>query len=97
MHMDERVKLDPQPVRLGETLKIKYNGLLKSSGAQEIYLHYGHDGWKEPNAVMMYQLPEGDFTAEITAKACQEINFCFKDRVENWDNNSGYNWKCDVI
>lgn len=97
MNFDERIQLEPQPARLGEPLKIKYDGLLKNSGAEEVYLHYGHDGWKESNSVLMHKLPDGKFAAEITAKACQEINFCFKDKVENWDNNSGFNWKCDVV
>lgn len=93
---DDRISLEPAPVKSGDTVHIKYHGLLKNSGADSIYLHFGSDGWKNQRMIPMNRLPEGDFGAEVKAEGSNEINFCFKDSANNWDNNSGWNWKCTV-
>ena len=94
---DDRVSIEPAPVKSGSKVTIKYQGLLKNSGADEVYLHYGFDGWKDIATTKMKRLPEGVFSAEISAYADQEVNFCFKDSANNWDNNNGWNWKCDIV
>lgn len=94
---DERIALEPAPAKSGDTVHIKYYGLLKNSGADTVYLHYGTDGWNNSLTVPMNHSTEGNFATEITANAHAEINFCFKDSANNWDNNSGWNWKFNVI
>lgn len=96
MFNDDRVSYEPAPVRSGDTVHVNYQGILKNSGATEVYLHYGADGWKEPSTIRMQQMQDGIFGAEIQASASHEINFCFKDSANNWDNNSGWNWKADI-
>ncbi|MGE5557418.1 MAG: carbohydrate-binding protein [Bacillota bacterium] len=93
---DDRVAWEPSLVKSGDRVIITYQGLLKNSGASEVYLHYGADGWKNPSTVMMKRDRGGAFSAEIPAKADHELNFCFKDALNNWDNNSGWNWKVNV-
>jgi len=95
MHHD-RVKVHPQKVKKGENVKIKYQGLLKESGAEEVLCHYGYDGWQQKGIVPMQKSYDGSFTCELTAKGQKEINFCFKDNADNWDDNNGWNWHCEI-
>ena len=94
---DQRVSWEPAPVKFGDTVHVNYDGLLKNSGASEVYAHYGFDGWKNSNTVKMDKKSNGVFSVEIPVHASHEINLCFKDAADNWDNNSGWNWKIDVI
>ena len=94
---DDRVSWEPAPVKTGDSVFIKYHGLLRNAGADGIYLHCGVDGWKNTQTVPMMRMPEGVFTAQVQANAAHELNICFKDSANNWDNNSGWNWKVDVI
>lgn len=92
---DERVFVDPgQPERKGKA-RIGYHGLLAASGADRVYLHYGFDGWRNPRTVPMSPFLDG-FTATIPIEGLEELNFCFKDSADNWDNNSGWNWKARI-
>lgn len=94
---DHRVSWEPAPVKAGDTVHVNYDGLLKNSGASDVYVHYGYDGWNNANTIHMGRNQNGAFTAQIPANANHEVNFCFKDAGNNWDNNSGWNWKIDVI
>ena len=90
---DSRISFNPTYVRPGEDLEVHYHGLLKESGADQVYLHYGFDNWNNNLAtVPMNRLEDGCFKATIKANGNQELNFCFKDSAANWDNNNGYNW-----
>lgn len=94
---DDRIAIEPFPVRKGQSVNIAYRGLLAKSGADQVYLHYGHDGWQSPVTIAMSWQPDGSAVATLPCNAQREINFCFKDSANNWDNNSGWNWKCDVV
>jgi hypothetical protein len=88
-----RISWSPNPVRPGETIQINYQGLLKDLGASEVYLHYGFDSWSSPpQTVKMEQRETGEFGADVQAEGNHEINFCFKDAANQWDNNNGSNW-----
>ncbi|MGE5605124.1 MAG: carbohydrate-binding protein [Bacteroidota bacterium] len=90
---DDRISWNPDPARPGETVEIEYRGLLQNSGADQVYLHYGFDSWnRSVRTVPMEKQEDGAFRASILAEGEREINFCFKDAGENWDNNNGNNW-----
>ncbi|HEY8464178.1 MAG TPA: carbohydrate-binding protein [Bacillota bacterium] len=91
-HLGETVFIEPSIARRGDPIRINYQGLLKNSGADAVYLHYGFDRWNSPQTVAMYPSPEGIFQAEVRANGNYEMNFCFKDSANNWDNNSGQDW-----
>lgn len=96
MFHDDRVQIEPDPIRPGSTAKIRYSGLLARSGADRVFLHYGVDGWKRPNTVEMNRI--GDrFEGEIrTTASVRAVDFCFKDSADHWDNNNGLNWRAVV-
>lgn len=95
---DYRVSVTSDLDRSIESFRIKYQGLLKESGANEVYLHYGFDGWKIPaRTVRMEKGADGSFEADVHFEGEREINFCFKDPAENWDTNNGENWNINVL
>ncbi len=93
----ERVKVQPRKVKKGEQVQIQYQGLLSKSGAPEVWCHYGYDGWSNKATVPMQRQRDGSFACKVPAEGQTEINFCFKDAVDNWDDNSGLNWNCEIV
>jgi hypothetical protein len=90
---DNRVTWEPAPPQPGDSVHITYQGLLKNSGAGDVYLHYSFDSWSKGIAtVKMHKSQDGSFDSDIPFNGNQEINFCFKDDANNWDNNNGHNW-----
>lgn len=79
-------------VETEDVIRINYRGLLRNAGAQEVYLHYGLDGWDTAVKTIPMQKRDDVFTAEIAANGARVVNFCFKDAAGNWDNNNGENW-----
>ncbi len=90
---ENAISWEPAQPRHTDTLNIHYRGLLKDSGASEVYLHYGFDSWNRSiNTVKMEKQDDGSFYKEIKAEEAQEMNLCFKDGENHWDNNHGHNW-----
>ncbi len=84
--------INPTSFSSGDKIKITYTGLLLQSGANEIYAHVGWgDSWDDVNDIKMSKTKSG-FTATLTVKKSSVINMCFKDALDNWDNNNGYNY-----
>lgn len=77
----------------GTTVRIRYNGLLKESGAERVWMHMGFgesESWKNVKDISMEQTPAGwEQTVQMEDR---QLNFCFKDNGDNWDNNNGMNW-----
>lgn len=82
----------PQP---GDKLTITYNGLLSKSGATEVWMRTGTGEPRDWNHVYdhyMVRTPAG-FECTFDLFGAQNINLCFKDSANNWDNNNGNNWR----
>ena len=93
---DNAISWEPSQPRNNDTLNIHYRGLLKESGASEVYLHYCFDSWNRSNTVKMDKMDDGSFYKEIKAEDAHEMNLCFKDSANNWDINSGHNWNLQL-
>jgi len=89
---DERISWNPAPASPGDTVEIKYHGLLKDSGADSVFLHFSFDSWNSPAHTVRMDRVGDNFITEVKANGNHELNFCFKDGAANWDNNSGANW-----
>jgi hypothetical protein len=92
----EDVYVEPHTTKQGDNMSINYQGLLRNSGADSVYLHYGFDQWHNAQTIPMNRSTDGIFRSEIKATGSKEINFCFKDSANNWDNNNGYNWNIHI-
>ena len=77
----------------GQQIRIRYNGLLDQSGAKQVWLHGGLgelNEWREVKDYIMDKTSEGwEQTIDLNDR---QLNFCFRDSSQNWDNNSGANW-----
>ena len=96
MHLDDRISLEPGTPKKGQSVRIEYRGLLAQSGADAIWSHMGKDGWTNIQDVPMQRTPEGNFSCTIDANATREINLCFKDSADHFDNNNGQNWCINI-
>ena len=90
------VKLSKKTSKVGDTVKLFYDGLLKKSGASQVKVHTGYnDEWEEADYIDM--VPEGEaFVTEVTIKKHGYFNCAFVDPAGNWDNNSGANYSFKV-
>ncbi|MCL6610663.1 MAG: hypothetical protein K6T66_03870 [Peptococcaceae bacterium] len=78
----------------GREVAVRYNGLLASSGAAEIFMHYGFgeaDSWTDVGDQRLERTGEG-WESMVSMRDNTQLNFCFRDGAFNWDNNSGVNW-----
>ena len=95
MFAKRRLRVEPAQVPQGEKLHIWYQGPLATS--QELYLHYGFDGWVEPKSLKMSRATDDSIEVALTATGEREVEFCFHDGNGTWDNNTGLNWRCPII
>jgi hypothetical protein len=96
MHLDDRIALEPGSPAKGQNVRIEYRGLLAQSGADQIWMHRGFDGWNKTEDICMSRTPQNSFSCNTEVRGNKEMNFCFKDSANNWDNNSGQNWTVPI-
>ncbi|NLK51613.1 MAG: carbohydrate-binding protein [Syntrophomonadaceae bacterium] len=95
-HEPGGVSVYPYPARRGEFVTICYNGLLKNSGADQVYLHSGYGSlWRDDQYLRMQRTNMGWEKTMVVDKS-DVMHFCFKDSANNWDNNAGLNWSVTV-
>lgn len=93
---NQGISIKPMPSQIGDRCNITYEGLLKKSGADQVFLHCGYgSNWKNEQDLPMYNTANG-CSCDITIREDGLFNFCFKDSANNWDNNSGQNWSFNI-
>lgn len=78
----------------GRVVSVLYNGPLGRSESGQVYLHCGFgdsDTWSGVNDYPMEHQSNG-WEKTLRLESGNSLNFCFKDSLSNWDNNSGANW-----
>ena len=96
MHLDNRISLEPGSLKRGQKVRVEYRGILANEGADNLWMHYGYDGWKNQQDIPMETTPEGTFACQTEINGKKEMNFCFKDSANNFDNNNGHDWSCRI-
>lgn len=92
LYTNNGLTINPSNFTSGDKIKLTYNGLLSQSGAEEIFAHIGWgDAWEDVNDIKMSKTKSG-FTATIKIDKSAVLNVCFKDAMNNWDNNNGCNY-----
>lgn len=80
---------------LGDKVRVTYNGLLAKSGAQDVYAVIGYgdnSNWQNTKTYLMNNTNQQIFELSIPAEEGEQLNVVFKDKADNWDNNSGKNY-----
>ena len=86
------ITIKPATFSVGDTIKLTYTGLLSECGAEEVFAHIGWgDSWDNLDDIKMSKTKTG-FTATISVESMNQLNLCFKDAMNNWDNNNGCNY-----
>lgn len=86
------VTISKSTISVGDKLELSYNGLLAQHGAQQIFAHYGYgETWEENGWIEMHKDGSG-FKTTLDVKRDGSLNLCFKDAIDNWDNNSSLNY-----
>lgn len=78
----------------GSDVVILYNGRLAGPGPKRLYLHFGYGdnrSWSRIGELLMQSTDRG-WEAAMHMGEDRQLNFCFKDEADNWDDNSGQNW-----
>ena len=96
MTMQGTVFFDTDNLVEGRTAKLTYKGTLAESGANEIYVHFGFGLlWDNLQEIKLDKVNDW-FETEITLTSCEDINFCFRDENNNWDNNNTKNYSAAI-
>lgn len=99
-NVDDGVYVSPTPITAGESVSVRYSGLLAKSGAEQVYLHmgYGIGTWNSVADVPMAKVEPGTFEArvDLPLEETSRFHFCFRDNAGNWDNNNGRNWSYEI-
>lgn len=73
-------------------VKISYTGKLFQENSQEVYAHYGFGAqWNNVKDVLMEKTELG-FQTEIQLEGEETLNLCFRNEVNEWDNNESTNY-----
>ncbi len=93
------VVVDPTPITANEEVTVFYNGLLGKESRGQVYLHYGfggHNRWQNTKEMRMQKTGWGWVSSIKMPEDEGRFNFCFRDSVDNWDNNNGTNWSFEI-
>jgi hypothetical protein len=95
-YMTNGVSISPAIPTVGDKATLLYDGLLAKSGATHVYARVGYGNkWDSLYDYPMQRTSTG-FEAAIPVSKGDDINVCFKDCANNWDNNSGLNYSFEV-
>ena len=78
-------------------VKISYTGKFFQNNSEKVFIHYGFgqnwDGLKDAEM----KKTELGFQAEIRlGKAKEDLQMCFKNNENQWDNNEGKNYQFEI-
>ncbi len=94
---DNGVVVTPSVPAIGKKTKVIYDGLLAKSGADDVYARIGFGSdWEYTLELEMSKISDDSFETSFTVPVNKPLNVCFRDGLNNWDNNSGSNYTFDV-
>ena len=75
---------------------LTYSGNLFKNNSESVSVVYGfNDEWKNTTEQEMKKTEKG-FTAEIKLLDFENLNFCFKNSNNEWDNNNNFNYTTPI-
>lgn len=77
-------------------IKITYAGYLFQNGTDSVTIHYGYgEDWSNAKYVEMEKTELG-YQVNIVVDKADKLNFCFKGKNGEWDNNGGGNYQFQI-
>lgn len=96
MTISDTILFDTDKLIEGRAVKLTYNGALVEGGASEIYVHFGFGLLWDNLQELKLEKVDGAYETEITLTSSENINFCFRDENNNWDNNNAQNYTAPI-
>ena len=92
MELVKNIFFNTDKIVEGTKVKISYVGHLFQNGSNEVELHYGFGAnWDNVSDVKMEKTELG-FQCEINILEGDVLNLCFKNELNEWDNNYSQNF-----
>lgn len=92
MELVKNIFFNTDKIVEGAKVKISYVGYLFQNGSNELELHYGFGtNWDNVSDVKMEKTELG-FQCEIDILEGDVLNLCFKNELNEWDNNYSKNF-----
>ena len=77
-------------------VKISYTGKLFEENSKDVFLHYGYGNeWENLSEIKMEKTELG-YQTEIELISNNNLNLCFRDSNNNWDNNNSQNYSFPI-
>lgn len=96
MELVKNIFFNTDKLLQNSTVKISYTGELFENNSEEVYIHYGYGiNWENVNEIKMNKTELG-FQAEITLPESDQLNFCFRNSLDQWDNNQNANYIFEI-
>lgn len=96
MTINDKIYFEADTLSEGITTKIIYKGKLFENGSEDIYMHFGYGLLWENLQEIKLDKYEDYYQADITLTDIGDINFCFRDANNHWDNNDGNNYSATI-
>lgn len=92
MELSKNIFFNTDKLVPNSTIKISYIGELFQNNSEEVYIHYGFGLlWENVSEIKMIKTELG-FQAEIELQDFDSFNFCFRNELNEWDNNNNENY-----
>ena len=96
MELVKNIFFNTDKLLQNSTVKISYTGVLFENNSEEVYIHYGYGlNWDNVNEIKMNKTELG-FQAEINLPESNQLNLCFRNSLDEWDNNQNSNYIFEI-
>ena len=96
MELVKNIFFNTDKLLQNSTVKISYTGELFENNSEEVFIHYGYGiNWDNVSEIKMNKTELG-FQAEINLPESNRWNFCFRNSLNQWDNNQNENYIFEI-
>lgn len=97
MNFTKEITLNKDKVYENSELTIKYTGKLYQNNSEKTFISYGYGNlWDNKNEIELQKTEDG-LTATINIKTGTDLQFCFHDDNNSWDNNNSQNYILPIL
>lgn len=92
MELTKNIFFNTDKLLQNSKVKISYIGKLFENNSEEVYIHYGFGMFWENLSEVKMEKTELGFQAEIELLENETFQFCFRNEINEWDNNDAENY-----
>ena len=92
MELVKNIFFNTDKLLKNSTVKISYTGTFFENNSEEVYIHYGFGTFWDSLSEIKMEKTELGFQAEIELIDSDSFNFCFRNGINEWDNNNFENY-----